>query len=314
MKRLCGRRDFILSVLIFPMTRHGLRLGNIFLIDYIFLPNRWSLNSWKPKPREERRDAFLGHRSLLDNHVVDLLEAQHTVAQEERDEESDQPSDPDVAPVILIAVDTRERVDDAQTDEAEDEERTEQGSAAQIDHVVDVARGEDRRVTGECSVERRESEPRIPQLVGTAEVAGEMWRRRRRVLQRRCAGVDGDVAQRKEVRPLVAGHQLDRVDEDLRHQRPTQKHRNESQKSPREEVDLALAAVRVHRLPRPGREQPEHHLSNEHDERRQNEAKAVEKRIGDVDVEVLRHVIRLVQMHISAVEYTVMEWKYCGES
>lgn len=51
-----------------------------------------------------------------------------------------------------------------------------------------------------------------------------------------------------------------------------------------------------------------------HDERRQNEAKAVEKRIGDVDVEVLRHVIRLVQMHISAVEYTVMEWKYCGES
>lgn len=82
--------------------------------------------------------------------------------QEERDEESDQPSDPDVAPVILIAVDTRERVDDAQTDEAEDEERTEQGSAAQIDHVVDVALKLSELTGWRCFVPSKPKFNRIP--------------------------------------------------------------------------------------------------------------------------------------------------------
>ena len=72
-------------------------------------------------------------------HQESAFQSIKTTYEEPSDEETDDPSNPDVSPVVLVAVDAREGVDDGQTDEAEDEEGTQQRSSAQVDHVIDVA-------------------------------------------------------------------------------------------------------------------------------------------------------------------------------
>ena len=59
--------------------------------------------------------------------------------QEQGNEESYEPSDPNISPVVLVAVDSRERIDQGKTKESEDQQRSKQWSSSQVDHVVDIA-------------------------------------------------------------------------------------------------------------------------------------------------------------------------------
>ena len=58
--------------------------------------------------------------------------------QEQGDEESDEPSDPDISPVVLVTVDSRERIHQSKTQESENQQRSQQWSSSQVDHVVNV--------------------------------------------------------------------------------------------------------------------------------------------------------------------------------
>lgn len=58
--------------------------------------------------------------------------------QEQGDEESDEPSDPNISPVVLVTVDSRERIHQSKTKESENQQRSQQWSSSQVDHVVDI--------------------------------------------------------------------------------------------------------------------------------------------------------------------------------
>lgn len=132
---------------------------------HILLLDRGCTDTRKSEPWEEGRNSLFHlsycrrKRCLSHYHVIHFLETEDTVTlkwmriidrmnwythEEEGDGESNEPSHPDISPMILISIDTRECIDKSKTKEAKDEEGTKKRSTTKINHVVDVAlrRGE----------------------------------------------------------------------------------------------------------------------------------------------------------------------------
>lgn len=78
--------------------------------------------------------------------------------------------------MILVSIDTGERVDDAESDESEDEEWAEQRGSTEVDHVIDVEGSETGSVGRDDGVEGWEGEPCVTEFIGSSVVAGKMWR------------------------------------------------------------------------------------------------------------------------------------------
>lgn len=169
---LSSRGYFVLSVAVSAMTWHrGVGLREVLFVNYVLFLYRWSLCSWKTEPAEEWSVTLLDNLLLFDHHVVDFLEAKDAIAQEQSDEEANQPADPNVSPMVLVPIDPGEGVNDRQSNEAENEERTEEWSSAQVNHIVDVERCKESTVRGESCVKRGKREPSVPQLLRPSEVA-----------------------------------------------------------------------------------------------------------------------------------------------
>lgn len=108
---------------------------------------------------------------------------------------------------------------------------------------------------------------------------------------------------------MVSGHQFDSVNEDLSDQGSTQEDDDEPEQSPGEQVHFALPTIGVYGFPGLGAEQPEHDLADQHHKRRQSKSQCVEQWVGDVHVEVFRLKVWLVQVHITTVEDSCVEWE-----
>lgn len=61
-----------------------------------------------------------------------------TTNKKQSDHKANQPADPHIAPMVLVTIDARERVDQRETEKAENEQRSKKWSTAQVDHEVDV--------------------------------------------------------------------------------------------------------------------------------------------------------------------------------